>query len=154
MTEPRPFFSDEMQLVAWRDSHTNGPTVTFRLKSSEDLEAFRSITMAKDGKAGQRIAAVLVLIADDEMPEPVQASHRKLGPLAMLAVKWCRDPSFQKWITDGMVHLNASEEGAAQAVKEICQVGSRREIDLMPGSAMKFNAFIREPYSKYLEAKR
>lgn len=152
MTDPKPFFSDEIQLIAWRDSHTNGPTVTFRLKSSEDLEAFRAITMAKDGKAGQRIAAVMVLIGEAE--EPVEVAHRKLGPLAMLAVKWCRDPEFQKWITDGMVHLNASEEGAAKAVKEICQVGSRREIDLMPGSAMKFNVLIRQPYAKHLEAKR
>lgn len=152
MTEPTPFFADEMQLVAWRDSHTNGPTVTFRLNSSEDLEAFRSITMAKDGKAGQRIAAVLVLIADDETPqEPVQASHRKLGPLALLAVKWCRDPGFRSWLFDGQ---DSNEDGASEELKRICGVGSRREIDLLPSAAMRFHKQIREPYSKFLEVKK
>lgn len=146
MSDPKPFFSDELQLVGWRDSHTQGPTVTFRLKSSEDLEAFRTITMAKDGKAGHRIAAVMVLIGESE--EPVEVSHRKLGPLAQLAVQWCRDEGFRNWLFDGQ---DGSEQGAAGQIRSICDVRSRREIDAIPTSAMKFNQFIRIPYMKHLE---
>jgi hypothetical protein len=61
-----PTFSGECQIVAWADSNARGPTVTFRLQSSEELEAFRGVTLAKKGMSGDRFAVVAVLIHDDE----------------------------------------------------------------------------------------
>ena len=147
MADPVPFFSDEMQLVAWRDSHTQGPTVTFRLASSEALEAFRAVTMAKDGKAGHRIAAVMVLIGDDELPQEPPKRPGKPGPLAVLAMQWCRDESFRKWLFDGR---GGNESVAAQVVKDVCRVGSRLEIDSNPVAATAFNERVRAPYMEYL----
>jgi len=64
-----PTFSGECQIVAWADSNARGPTVTFRLQSSEELEAFRGVTLAKKGMAGDRFALVCVRIQDDETME-------------------------------------------------------------------------------------
>lgn len=61
-------FSGEIQFVGWKDSHKQGPLVTFRLSDSSELDAFRGLTVRKGNQAGQRFMAALVEIGDDERP--------------------------------------------------------------------------------------
>jgi hypothetical protein len=163
MNPLKPIFSDEVQLAGWRESHTAGPLVTFRLTDPSLMSVFRGMTVVKGNVAGQRLAMVLVEIADDETPrepEPVHAEHRKLGPLGLLAVQWCREPSFREWLwkdvwkvdEDGvlrrMEHI-PDEKAAAVLVRELCGVASRREIDEKPVAARAFEERIRKVYMKH-----
>ena len=64
----QPTFSGEIQLAGWSESHTGGCKVTFWLQSTEDLDAFRALTVRKGNTAGHRFMAALVEIGDDEQP--------------------------------------------------------------------------------------
>lgn len=68
MSDITPTFHGEMQLAGWSESHNSGCKVTFWLQSSEDLEAFRALTVRKGNTAGQRFMAALVEVGDDEQP--------------------------------------------------------------------------------------
>jgi hypothetical protein len=84
----------------------------------------------------------------------------KGGPLARLAGMWCADPRFQSWLA----HAHAAEwhalnlgypaaETAAAAVRMICGITSRADLDNNPQAARVFNARIRAPYSTLLKSK-
>jgi hypothetical protein len=84
----------------------------------------------------------------------------KGGPLARLAAMWCADPRFQAWLA----HTHAAEwqalnlgypaaETAAAAVRMICGITSRADLDNNPQAARVFNERIRAPYSTLLKAK-
>ena len=154
-----PIFQDEVQLAGWRESHTAGPLVTFRLTDPALMSVFRGMTVAKGGVAGHRLAMVLVEINDDETPKTVP---QKIGPLALLAVQWCRDQGFQDWVVSlvegGEVNIDEEcipdgcdpEEVAAFVVRAICNVESRRDIDGNPLAVELFDTIIRAPYRKLL----
>lgn len=140
------FFHDEVMLAGWRDSHTAGPMITLRLRSSELLEPFRGMTVAKDGKAGQRIALVMVMIDDDEKPLPVK---NKLGPLALLSVTWCKSAQFQNWMGGPAGKL--TEAQCREMILKTCKVDSRKKLDTDPGAAATFDTLIRRPYMKFMK---
>ena len=68
MSDIKPTFSGEMQLAGWSQTHTSGNKVTFWLPDDEAMESFKLLTARKGNRAGQRFAAVLVEIGDDELP--------------------------------------------------------------------------------------
>ena len=151
-----PLFSGELQLAGWSETHNAGCKVTFWLQSSDDLEAFRTLTIRKGNTAGQRFMAALVEVGDDELPvqpidtlpEPVQKAAENVhvgGPLARLAGQWCADPVFREW-------LGAFDESHAAAyIKKVCGVASRRLLDHDVDAADKFHAYVRGPYMDYLK---
>jgi len=82
----------------------------------------------------------------------------KGGPLALLAAMLCADPLFQSWLA----HAFAAEwhalnlgypaaKTAAAAVRMICGITSRADLDNNPQAARVFNARIRVPYSTLLK---
>lgn len=148
-----PIFSDEVQLAGWSDSHTSGAKVTFWLKDPEQLAAFRGMTERKGKTAGQRLAMVLVEINDDETLGSPQPEKDKPGPLCLLAIQWCRDEVFQRWICRPS-HINPFPEVSAGAARQkiitVCGVESRRELDTNDRAAMRFQELIRLPYMSYL----
>lgn len=68
MNETEATFAGEVQFGGWRDSHRSGPSVTFYLSDSTDLEAFRGLTTRKGNQAGHRFMVALVEIGPDEKP--------------------------------------------------------------------------------------
>ena len=58
----------ELWLLGWSESHSGGCKVTFQV-TEEDLAYFRNATVRKGKTAGQRYAAVLVQLNDDETPD-------------------------------------------------------------------------------------
>lgn len=68
MTTPKPIFSDEVMLAAWRESHTSGAQITLWLADPAQLDVFRGMTVRKGNTAGQRLMCVLVEIGEDEKP--------------------------------------------------------------------------------------
>jgi len=147
-----PVFQDEVMLAGWGETHSGGAKVTFWLKDSEALEAFKRMTVAKGKTAGQRLACVLVEIDDDEQPKvPTKADEemyraepsQQLTGLALLAVQWCKTPSFRSFL--GV----ETEEEAKQSVINTCCIQSRKELMNNPQAQDKFLKFIRQPYMQH-----
>lgn len=153
--ELTPTFSGEMQLAGWSESHTGGAKVTFWLPDPDDLDVFRGLTARKGNTAGHRFAAVLVEIGDDERPAqgpqtPAYAdngdnppSPQRIGPLARLAGIWCKSEGFRAFLLHEYGAQCFTEDGAASAVRELCGIESRRELDESPAAAERFHAALR-----------
>lgn len=67
--------------------------------------------------------------------------------LSRLAVKWCKEKTFQRWAGVD------SEEAARAAVLQICAITSRRDLDTKVDAAEAFHLHIRRPYMAHLEKK-
>lgn len=60
-------------------------------------------------------------------------------------VQRCREQDFQRFLgVDG-------EAAAAHRVKEICEVGSRADLDRDEAAQARWNERIRRPYQQYLQ---
>lgn len=152
-----PTFSGEMQLAGWSESHTSGCKVTFWLSSSDELEAFRALTVRKGNTAGHRFMAALVEIGDDE--QPVQSDIGKTisekpkgGELARLAGIWCNEPKFWRWVNASGFTAIDNDMQAAAYIRSVCEVESRAELDNNDRAGMRFQEMIRLPYMAYLRA--
>lgn len=162
MTTTPTLFSDEVQFAGWSDSHTSGPKVTLWLRDSEQLEAFRAMTVRKGNTAGQRLAMVLVQIGDDELPvaqedAPADVPAPKGGQLAKLAGMMCQSHEFVEWLAHEfpVAHRKAEErlvesephEIAVAVLREVCGIKSRAELDHNEAAADRFHRFVRIPYA-------
>jgi hypothetical protein len=156
VSEIIPTFHGELQLAGWSESHNSGCKVTFWLQSSEDLEAFRALTVRKGNQAGQRFMAALVEVGDDEQPVQQPGPEKpKGGPLAKLAGMLCDDPEFWKFLTHQFSLEDACESSdrAADVVRESCHIKSRAELDNDPAAEAMFHRVIRGPWLKWRAAK-
>ena len=150
-----PTFQGEVQLAGWSESHNSGCKVTFWLADPSDLDAFRAMTVKKGNQSGQRLACVLVEIGEDEKPVAPEPIVDGLGPLCLLAVKWCRDPQFQKWAVEEFPFINPAgyrddEEFCKAVVCSVCSIESRKQLDISKAAADLFHKHIREPYRAFL----
>jgi hypothetical protein len=186
MTDRRILFSGEMQLARWSDSSTQGATVTFWVHP-EDLESFKLLKARAGKQAGQRIGCVMVEINDDEavveQPEqtakpnagaasgteaaPGAAIHTRryhppsIGDNGLLAVRWCKDAEFQRWIADQWGDSRPASEADAKAhILHMCglvekhgQAASRKHLDTDPEAAAAFHEHIRIPFRDHLREK-
>jgi hypothetical protein len=57
----------------------------------------------------------------------------------------CKEESFRKWLRV------PDEQTAITAVRAICEVKSRSEIDTNPAAEKRFHDFIRLPYLRYTQ---
>lgn len=159
MAEPTPTFSGEVQFRRYSDTSTQGTQIVLALPDREALQSFI-------GLEGKRFMAVLVQIGDDEQPvsaNPLiqkesansRSAREPLGDLCWRAVQWCKEPEFWDFLTRTYMHnaVIEDEDDAATAVKSICSVDSRKELDTMPHARDLFNSMIRTPYQKHLIAR-
>jgi hypothetical protein len=156
MSDITPTFHGEMQLAGWSESHNSGCKVTFWLQSSEDLEAFRALTVRKGNTAGQRFMAALVEIGDDELPvQQPEPEKAKGGALAKLAGMLCAEPEFWNFLTHqfALTAKCESDRAAAEIIREVCDIGSRAELDSDPVAEKNFHEKIRGPWIRYRAAR-
>lgn len=159
-----PTFAGEMQLAGWSETHTGGCKVTFWLESSEDLDAFRALTVRKGNTAGHRFMTALVEIGDDEQPVQyppgavIPADEKlkpTLGPIAYWLVHRCKEPEFRSWLTESGDFANGplNERQCRDVICLWCEVSSRKEIDNDPDATARFERFIRQPYLAHQRGK-
>lgn len=157
----KTIFNGSVQLLGWSDTHNGGPKLVLQLESSEDLEAFKHLTV-KNGKIAGQLLGVAMVLQNPE-PEPVVlqsplAKKPKGGALSELAGLWCGTARFQDWVkqcwpghwsdaTEVIDGADASEL-AAQVVRSVCNVGSRAELDHSAAAAALFNERFREPFMR------
>jgi hypothetical protein len=91
--------------------------------------------------------------------EPAQIEHAnddppyKPRPLSQIAAMLCTKPTFKRFIyegSDGWDHIPTTDE-AAEWVRSVCQVGSRKELDTAPEAAERFRK-IRAQHDAWLVA--
>ena len=154
-------FQGEVQLLRWSKTSNAGATVTFQLADAVDLERFETMTLAKKGMVGQRLAVVMVEIGDDELPavgakakptpdmtlqgisaseQPTPEPAQKPGMLCILACTFCKDPEFHRW-------LKVENEATAKAcILQICHCTSRKDLDADNYFSDRFHKYIRLPF--------
>jgi hypothetical protein len=82
--------------------------------------------------------APLKASAKSAIPEEVKG-----GALAKLAGQLCADPAFQAYLECD------SDESAAEAVRKLCGVASRAELDHNAEAADRFHRLIRKPWMEF-----
>lgn len=147
MADVQPSFTGEVQFRRYSDTSTQGVQVVLGLSDRDSLEAFI-------GKEGKRYMAVLVEIGDDEKPVPPKGTERK-GDLCYWTVMRCAEPTFWEFLGHTFPSAdpvtNAAQ--AADLVKFVCTVESRKEFDTDPQARARFDRLIRHPYQKWALAK-
>ena len=151
MDEQKIVFQGEVQLAGWSENHSAGCKIDLWLRETEDLDAFRAMTVRKGKTAGQRLAIVVVEIGEDEQPvEQPPSVGRKHNPLTKSAGILCATPEFQRFVADRTGN-DAAEDGDEQAaafVREWCGVASRSELDEKPEAGRQF-AKLMEAYREW-----
>lgn len=137
MDEIKPAFQGEVMLAGWSETHNGGAKVTLWLQDPSDLEAFRSMTVAKGKQAGQRLACVLVEIGEDE--RPVQDPK-----LSQQAAQLCYSGMFRTWLATQVFDDCTTEAAATTALKRHLAIESRRELDQRGDAAAAFLSMVRE----------
>ena len=83
--------------------------------------------------------------------------REQLGDACYRTVLWCADPHFWNFLNntpffgDASFRIANSPLTASKAVKTICNVESRKELDTDPEANKKWHREIRQPYADYLK---
>lgn len=125
MDDNKIAFQGELMLAGWSETSNGGAKVTFILPDPSELEPFKRMTLAKKGQAGQRFAAVLVEIGDDERPVEQPKSQLWSQKAALL----CKDPSFWHFINERMFVSIASENQCRSWMLDETGLMTRRDFD-------------------------
>lgn len=160
---PEATFQGGVMLAGWTDSHNGGAKVAFWLEDPKDLDVFRGLTVTKGKTAGQRFAMVLVEIDDDETPkqtEEARYEEPKGGALAKLAGQLCQNLAFRHWFwtkqwhvpNGGLIEVDGTMEAeeTAEAIRQVCGVISRAELDHNAAAAEVFHEKIRKPWHAFI----
>lgn len=167
-----PFFHGEVQLAGWSESHNSGSKISFWLPETKDLDPFRTATIRKGNKAGQRFACVLVEIGDDEQiiqpfngvrktdDLPPQNDEKADNSAALVArakggelAKWagilCNEPLFWQWLDEknyecGEPAATYCAADARESIIQTCGITSRAELDHDPEAAKIFRHMMGE----------
>jgi hypothetical protein len=152
MNEQMIAFKGEVQLLRWSETSNQGATVTFQLADPSELERFKTMTLAKKGMVGQRLAAVMVEVGDDEKPIEQPAPKQKPGELCILACTFCADKEFWKWADWEREDPCTNEAEAKQFILDKCGITSRKELDTSIAAAKVFHEEIRKPFVAWRSA--
>lgn len=151
----------EAMLLGWSETHNGGAKITLQLADIGDLEPFKRMTIKKGKIAGQLLTCVVVetdgngepVAQEPEQPAPAPPVKRHSGRfpdgLCGLAVRWCEDPDFQSWAR-ATFHSQAT---AAQIVRGVCGVASRKDLDTDEDGRKLFVRDIKEPYAASRKAR-
>lgn len=129
-------------LLRWAESSSAGRTVTFQLSEDSENHPFRDYSLKSGKRSGQRFAAILVEIGDDDQPvEPDQNLVQQAGIM-------CRDPMFWRWISERDFVVVSNENAARHWLCQQCGIQSRAELANDDDAAIAF-ADMRFRFSQY-----
>jgi hypothetical protein len=145
-----PTFQGEVQYRYHADSPKGGQQIVLQLPSRDELGSFI-------GKEGRRFMAVFVEIGDEEQPaqeQPPAARPRASQPIGAncyWSVLRCAEPVFWEFLNrqfpSGDTVRTAAQ--AAEVVKFVCGVESRKEFDTNPEGRIAFRRQIKDPWDRY-----
>lgn len=153
-------FTGTVQLLGWSDTHNSGPKLVLQLESSEDLEAFKHLTV-KHGKTAGQILGIAVTLLDPATGlqpgvENPLAEKPKGGPLSRLAGMWCHNEEFSAWLMMAeqdfwssaceAIPGGSSPEISKRVLYDLLMITSLAELDHIETAAQLFNSRIRLPF--------
>lgn len=151
-----PTFTGEVQYRYHADSPKGGQQIVLQLPSREELGSFI-------GKEGRRFMAVFVEIGDDERPANLVENHHvaprerhPIGENCYWSVLRCAEPVFWDFLNQrfpGAEKVKTAAQ-AAEVVKFVCGVESRKEFDTNPEARTAFKRQIRDPWHRHFLAGR
>jgi hypothetical protein len=110
------------------------------------------------GKAGQAIALAALKRAPSE-PVPKAEERPFRGELCRWTAIRCEEPAFAAWLESAYPAIWAehfpglpANEAAAECVRNLCGVASRRELDTNEAAAALLHSNVRKPYAAWLKA--
>lgn len=145
----KPYFTTvvEAQLKDYGESANAGCWVSFRVPMPEDLEPFRGQDRSgRNARTGKRYTLMLIEISDQEEHVPAEDKPRKLSQIAGAV---CNDPNFRAWAAAKYGETINDADAAAEFIRSLCGVESRRDLDINDGAAVIF----RQVLGDYDEAK-
>lgn len=148
-------YNDEVMLKGWSDG-TTGWKLTLWIHANEaGLHPFM------DSQKGSTYGLVMVELDDDQEPinqvrrEIVESSAKyKRKTLANYAAILCERPEFLRFLTEKEVLCTTERDQSLRAadwVRNICGISSRRELDTNNSAARLFHKNVREPYAQWYE---
>lgn len=84
------------------------------------------------------------------------STETKGGVLAKLSALFCQQPEFRRFLDtlSALPHKIETPQQAADMVRQLAGVGSRREFDTDPAAAERFHCFVRIPYVNWQLGRR
>jgi hypothetical protein len=115
----------------------DGWSLTLRIQHDDVPAAVR------DAKKGTRYVVALVEIGDDELPVVGKKSRAQMAGIL------CNDPAFHAFLAGGrcpprLLGVTIDTNTAAMAVREICEVESRADLDRDEFAAEQWDALYTE----------
>ena len=86
-----------------------------------------------------------------QMRTNIVTQENRMNGLGLLAVRWCKETMFWEWLEDEFGEDIDSEESASDAIKAICHIETRKELNTNVPAADFFNKHIRIPYMNFIE---
>lgn len=127
--------------------------VSFDIEPAQAQDAFRLFAAPGTPVAIAALqvgyAAVKATSCDDILITE-QGQKPKIGPLGLWLVQRCKDPDFWQWLNADLSYTVGSEDQAADAVKHILGVTSRKDVDGNPEAEACFHSYIRKPFQAWL----
>ncbi|CAB4152927.1 hypothetical protein UFOVP607_39 [uncultured Caudovirales phage] len=112
------------------------------------------------GSRGRNVA--IAALKDGVMlpaqPEPTSIKPKEpkepIGALCQWCVLRCNEPEFWEFLNQTMELARVrNNKEAAELIKYLIGIDSRKDLDVYPGKGVKFNSLIRHPYQKWLIAR-
>ena len=147
----------EAYFAGWSVTNSDGARVTFDLQTSEDFDFFRELPALCDTTEGIEWEAVMVEVGDDgqavDQKRREQVESMKGGVQCKRAALLCTDRNFRLWCGTQKMTLGraATQDEAAQMIRDVCRIASRAELDHDDSAAERFRRWITLPYAKWAE---
>lgn len=136
-------FKGEVMLIGWDEKHNTGRTARFLFDEEGVEHPMKQHTVRRGKQAGTRFMMVLVELQDDDTPIDQTKRERleeaeKGGPVSKNAGILCNDPDFQDYVSIQPGNYTHDEMGAADFVREHCNISSRAQLDHQPQAARRY----------------
>lgn len=158
-------YSDEVMLLGWDESHSQGMTVKLALSEPDSgVHPFKHFTVRRGKRSGHRFICLMFEIDDDEevvdqdKRERVEAVH-KGAAIARSAGQLAANQEFQRFLEQEYPAYWKEErekgfsmnEVAAAFIRGYCGVNSRKELDHDRQAEDKYKA-LRSEFVRWREA--
>lgn len=106
------------------------------------------------GAPGRAVALAALKDGVGAVKEP-ESEKPKGGEWAKLAGMWCMDPDFHAFLNQTYPNDSYVENAAhaAMSLRAYCGIDSRAELDHNPDALKLFNAKVRYPFQKWMQAR-
>ena len=118
--------------------------ITFEFEPRFAAEAF-----ALFGPRGRAVAVAALMDGAKAVKEP-EPPKEPIGAICQWLVMRCNEPDFWRWLNIDLSYSVGNENQAAEAVKHILGVTSRKDVDGNPEAVECFHSYIRRPYQAWL----